>query len=239
MFPMAKKYHAQICPVCLFLLAFMLQMAYPAQNNNDKSYKIVLKSGREIACAYYYEKDGQIIVVRPFGEVAYSKEDVVEIRDESISSNAPSAVSVSGNVNPGNLSNGNQCKTNPTLWFQSELRKLPRNAIAANARIDELIAQEKARITELERQLPALKQKESAAQNDTNSDQKSNRGLTGEDVIAVSRQAVGIATVGGPIRGTIEIENPARFQRKAAENEISRCQCNIFWAEKKRAELKK
>jgi hypothetical protein len=225
---------------CIVFLVFTLPALYPAQNSAaaGKTYKIVLSSGREISCSHYYERNGQIIAVRPFGEVTYSKEDVVEIREISATSSETSSGPRSTNSDPGNASSAESCKFPATHWFQAELRRLPRDAAAANTRIDELIAQEKARITELEGQLPALREEESAAHDENNSDRRKS-GLTGEDVIVVSRQASGIATAGGAVRGTITFEDPTGYKRKSAENEIVRCQCNIFWAEKKRSDFKK
>jgi hypothetical protein len=246
-----NRNHLRTILGCIFLLIFTLPTLCRAQNNaaSGKIYKILLSNGREISCSHYYERDGKIITVRPFGEVAYSKEEVSEIRDQSANAAEPGAaadpVAATPRIEPGAAG----CKYPATMWFQADLRRLPRNAAAANTRIDELIAREKARIVELKGQLPGLRQKaetkaveserkieQALADYGQYAEDQSKHGIRGEDVIAVAAQASGTSTVAGPVRGMVIIEDSTKFQINAAEKDIERCLCNIFWAEKKRSE---
>jgi hypothetical protein len=228
----------------LALLALMLpQFLYPSPAS-AKAYKILLKNGREISCTHYYERDGQIIVVRSIGEIGYNKDEVAEIREdgEAIAepSVAPAIPRSSGSKPTVGKSTGRCGMTD--LWFRSELRN------AGPAELDELIARERAKIAELENQLPALiaKDEELKAENrrtlearrkaDRDAQPQSRRETTGEDVIATAQMASGMATaVQGGMHGEVTFADTTPAKRKMMEQELPRHRCNLYWAEAKRS----
>jgi len=226
----------------VIVLTLLLPSAlYPTQVSG-KSYKILLSNGREISCSHYYERNGQIIVVRPIGEIGYNKDEVVEIREESTVSTAPAIGPAASRVpssKPAASSGTGQCRITD-LWFRAELNN------AGPAKLNELIAQEQAKIAELERQLPSLiasdeagkaEQKRTLAasrEGRRNTPPQNRYETTGEDVIARSQQASGTASVvQGGLKGGVTFEDATPAKRKLMERELSQHQCNLYWTEKK------
>jgi hypothetical protein len=228
-------------PVLLALM--LLQLLYPLQVS-AKAYKILLKDGREISCAHYYEKDGQIVVVRSIGEIGYDKDEVVEIREDFEAIAAPPAapsIPRSSGSKPAVRNSTSRCYITD-LWFRAELRN------AGSAKLDELIAREQAKIAELENQLPALtateeerkaehrRAQEARREANRNAPPQGRREITGEDVIAAGQMASGTATsIQGGMHGELTFADPTPAKRKMMEQELSQHRCNLSWAEAKRS----
>jgi hypothetical protein len=232
------------------LSIFILPSIMYAVQAQGKIYKIRLNNGREISCSQYYERNGQIVAVRSFGEVSYDKEDVAEIREEG-SMEAPSSAtptiprsssSTPTRSKPAGSTGTGKCGLSD-LWFRAELRKTDASTI------DQLIAREQARIAELESQLPALvaadedQKTENKRKLEARREEKKREAQTperldirGEDVIGLGQRAAGISpAVQGGLGGELLPEDHTPAKRKMMEQELSQHRCNIYWAEQKRS----
>jgi hypothetical protein len=246
------------------LLCVLLLLSPPCQAQDKASadnarpgkiYTIVLSNGREVRCSHYYERDGQIHVVRSFGEISYSKSEVVAIRDETEGSFESSSANSLAHSSQSDAAGGDQCAQSDTRIFESLLRSLPSDRAAAEVKIDELIALQRNSIAQLEAELPALEAKERSAQEarkierenraeeDHRQGEESNERITAESMIDFIQHASG----GSQIRhdpNAFGDKNAisasyARSRREEIERDIALRRCNISLAEKKRSELQK
>jgi hypothetical protein len=252
----------------LFLLVLVLP-SIPCQAQNTRSgkiYTIVLKGGREIKCTSYYERDGQIMVVRSIGVIGYSKEDIAEIRDETRLLGESGSATPSAQPNPvasagASHAGAGQCAQPGTIEFEREIDRLPRDAAAAEAKISDMISHERQLIADLEIQLPAWQAEEASAKEakdeahqaevqearrkaEEKADERKKYGPTAEDMKELLLKLSGQSQVEHGNRNPFKDKNAvaeasARIKKEAIEREISQRQCNISWAEKKRSELKK